>query len=68
MKVFFPNVCPGDEINNLMARFQKWLGFGECRVPIRCHRSQAHNFPGLIAPDRVRSIGQIILKCVLMQY
>ena len=29
--------------NNLMVRFQYCWSFGECRVPLHCHRSQVHS-------------------------
>ena len=32
-------------LNNLMVRFQKCWSFGECRVPLHCHRSQVHSGP-----------------------
>ncbi len=30
-------------LNNLMVRFQWCLNFGECGVPLHCHRSQVHS-------------------------
>ena len=30
-------------LNNLMVRFQQCWSFGECRVPLHCHRSQVHS-------------------------
>ena len=32
-------------LNNLMVRFQQCWSFGECGVPLRCHRSQVHSGP-----------------------
>ena len=29
--------------NNLMVRILLWRTFGECRVPLHCHRSQVHS-------------------------
>ena len=34
-------------------------------VPLHCHCSQVH-WPGVVALDRVLSMGQIELNCVLM--
>ena len=44
--------------NNLMARLQAWR-FGEYGVPLHCHCSQVPLCPGVEAPDRVLSMGQI---------
>ena len=30
-------------LNNLMVSFQQCWSFGECRVPLHCHRSQVHS-------------------------
>ena len=30
-------------LNNLMVRFQQCWSFGECGVPLYCHRSQIHS-------------------------
>ena len=30
-------------LNNLMVRFQQCWSFGECGVPLHCHRSQVHS-------------------------
>ena len=30
-------------VNNLMVRFQQCWSFGECGVPLHCHRSQVHS-------------------------
>ena len=30
-------------LNNLMVRFQQCWSFGECGVPLYCHRSQVHS-------------------------
>ena len=38
--------------NNLMVRFQQCWSFGECGVPLHCHRSQVHSGPGVVAPDK----------------
>ena len=32
-------------LNNLMVRFQQCWSFGECGVPLHCHRSQVHSGP-----------------------
>ena len=32
-------------LNNLMVRFQQCWSFGECEVPLYCHRSQVHSGP-----------------------
>ena len=32
-------------LNNLMLRFQQCWSFGECGVPLHCHRSQVHSGP-----------------------
>ena len=32
-------------LNNLMVRFQQCWSFGECGVPLHCHRSQVHTGP-----------------------
>ena len=32
-------------LNNLMVRFQYYWSFGECGVPLYCHRSQVHSGP-----------------------
>ena len=32
-------------LNNLMVRFQQCCSFGECVVPLHCHRSQVHSDP-----------------------
>ena len=32
-------------LNNLMVRFQQCWSFGECRVPLHCHRSLIHSGP-----------------------
>ena len=32
-------------LNNLMVRFQQCWSFGECGVPLHCHRSQVHSVP-----------------------
>ena len=32
-------------LNNLMVRFQQYWSFGECGVPLHCHRSQVHSGP-----------------------
>ena len=41
-----PNECPGNmTLNNLMVRFQQCWSFGECGVPLHCHRSQVHSGP-----------------------
>ena len=32
-------------INNLMVRLQQCWSFGECGVPLHCHRSQVHSGP-----------------------
>ena len=32
-------------LNNLMVRLQKRWSFGECGVPLHCHRSQVHSGP-----------------------
>ena len=32
-------------LNNLMVMFQQCWNFGECRVPLHCHRSQVHSGP-----------------------
>ena len=32
-------------LSNLMARFQQCWCFGECGVPLHCHRSQVHSGP-----------------------
>ena len=32
-------------LHNLMGRFQQCWNFGECGVPIHCHRSQVHSGP-----------------------
>ena len=34
-------------LNNLMVRFQQCWSFGECGVPLHCHRSQVHSGPEL---------------------
>ena len=36
---------PDMTLNNLMVRFQQCSSFGECRVPLHCHRSQVHSGP-----------------------
>ena len=38
---------------------------GECRVPLHCRHSQVH-WPRVVAADRVLSMGQIEVNCVLM--
>ena len=38
-------------LNNLMVRFQQCWSFGECGIPLHCHRSQVHSGPGVVAPD-----------------
>ena len=40
-----PNECPDMTLNNLMVRFQQCWSFGECGVPLHCHRSQVHSGP-----------------------
>ena len=41
-----PHECPGYmTLNNLMVRFQQCWSFGECGVPLHCHRSQVHSGP-----------------------
>ena len=47
--------------NNLIVWFQKCWSFGECRVPLYCPL-----WPGVVAPDRVLSMGQIEVNCILM--
>ena len=32
-------------LNNLMVRFQQCWSFGDCGVPLHCHRSQVHSGP-----------------------
>ena len=32
-------------LNNLMVRFKQCWSFGECGVPLHCHRSQVHSGP-----------------------
>ena len=32
-------------LNNLMVRFQQCWSFGECGIPLHCHRSKAHSGP-----------------------
>ena len=32
-------------LDNLMVRFQQCWCFGECGVPLHCHRSQVHSRP-----------------------
>ena len=44
-------------LNNLMERFQQCWSFGECGVPLHCHRSQVHSGPGVVASDRALSMG-----------
>ena len=39
-------------LNNLMVRFQQCWSFGECGVPLHCHRSQVHFGPRVVAPDK----------------
>ena len=40
-----PNECPDMTLNNLMVRFQQRWSFGECGVPLHCHRSHVHSGP-----------------------
>ena len=46
-------------LNNLVMRLHECWSFKECRVPLYC-------YIGVIATDRVLSMGQIELNCVLM--
>ena len=47
-------------LNNLMVRFQYCWSFGEC-IPLL----PGPLWPGVVAPDRVLSMGQIELNCML---
>ena len=53
-------------LNNLMVRFQWCWSFGECKVTLHCNYSLVHSGQERL-PDRVQSMGQIEIDCVLMQ-
>ena len=40
------------DITQTKLRLQQWWKFGECRVPLRCHRSQVHSGLEWLTPDR----------------
>ena len=44
-------------LNNLMVRFQQYCSFGECGVPLYCHRSQVHSGSEWLHLIRVLSMG-----------
>ena len=44
-------------LNNLMVKFQQCWSFGECGVPLHCHRSQVHSGPEWLHLIRVQSMG-----------
>ena len=41
-----PTIVLDMTLNNLMVRYQQYWSFGECRVPLHCHRSQVYSGPG----------------------
>ena len=60
------NKCPNMTLNNLMVRFRWCWSFGEYGVPLSLPMLPGRLSPGMVTPDRVLSMGQIELNCVLM--
>ena len=52
--------------NNLIVRLPYCRSFGECRVPNSLPSLPGPLWLGVVAPDRILSMGQIELNCVLI--
>ena len=60
-----PNKCPEMTLNNLMVRFQKCWSSGDMQSTHSLPSLPAPLPPGVVASDKVLSMDQIELSCVL---